>query len=298
MNIERLKYFMSLAETLNFTETAEEFYTTQSNISKQIMNLEKELDTILFSREHRGIKLTPAGKALLPYAARLLEDYGSLEHALLPYHNAKNMTLRICSIPVMMNYNITDLIAQFHDIHPNILLQIKEIESSTLLRTVDDGECDIAYTRIFDLNSEKYEKITVKQDRFVAILPKQHPLATNSLLSLIELKEEHFYQLDIHTQLYQQFCTLCKQAKFQPRVAYTGTHIPNILDFVSKGLGVSLLMEHSFDPTRYPSLVCIPLETTIQSELAFIRHRSLPHSLASEYFWNYISSHSNNSSKK
>ncbi len=288
MNIDCFKYFQSLSKTLNFTETAEQFYTTQSNISKQIINLEKELDTTLFIREHRGITLTPAGKALLPYATKILEDYSSLEQALLPYQNSKNTTLRICGIPVMMNYNITELISKFHNKYPDTLLHIQEIESINLLKTVDEGQCDIAYMRVFELNTEKYEKITVDHDNFVAVLPKTHLLADKDSINLSELKEEHFYQLDNHTHLYQQFSLLCSQAQFKPIVAYTGTHLQNILDFISKGMGVSLIMENSFNHTLHPNIVCIPLDTTIQSELAFIRHKNSHHTPISQQFWNFI----------
>ena len=288
MNIDRFKYFLSLSKTLNFTETAEEFYTTQSNVSKQIIHLEKELDTTLFIREHRSISLSPAGKALLPYASKLLEDYNDLEHALLPYQNSKNTTLRISGIPVMMNYNITELISRFHKNYPDTLMHIAEIESINLLKTVDEGQCDLAYMRIFEINTEKYEKLTVEYDSFVAVLPKSHPLATKNQINLSELKEEHFYQLDNHTQLYQQFFLLCNQAQLKPTVAYTGTHIQNILDFISKGMGVSLMMKNSFNHTLYPNIVCVPLETTIQSELAFIRHKNLHHSSVSDQFWSYI----------
>lgn len=288
MNIDRFKYFQSLSKTLNFTETAEQFYTTQGNVSKQIINLEKELDTTLFIREHRSISLSPAGRALLPYVSKLLEDYSNLEHALLPYQNSKNTTLRISGIPVMMNYNITEIISKFHNMYPNTQLHIKEMESINLLKSVDEGQCDIAYMRIFELNLEKYEKITVEYDSFVAVLPKNHPLAQKKQINLSELSKEHFYQLDNYTQLYQQFSILCSQAQFKPTVAYTGTHLQNILDFISKGMGVSLVMENSFNHTLHPDIVCVPLDTTIQSELAFIRHRNSHHTPISQQFWNFI----------
>jgi LysR family transcriptional activator of glutamate synthase operon len=78
MNIERFKYFLDLATTLNFTETAEINFTTQGNISKQIIAFEKDLDTILFNRKHRKISLTAAGNALLPHAEKILLDYSTL----------------------------------------------------------------------------------------------------------------------------------------------------------------------------------------------------------------------------
>jgi len=177
MNIERLKYFLDLTVTLNYTETAERFFTTQSNISKQIISLEKELNTVLFSRKHRKIMLTDAGRVLLPYAEKILSDHVSLLNALFPFQNTGHAALRIGAIPVMVNYNVTGFIGEFHRQHPDIQLDVNEIESINLLKELNEGHYDIAYIRIFELDSSKYEKITIEYDQFAVVLPLDHSLA-------------------------------------------------------------------------------------------------------------------------
>lgn len=67
MDIHKLEAFVVLAETLTYTETAERQFTTQGNISKQIISLEKELEVELFERSHRKIALTHAGRLTLPF---------------------------------------------------------------------------------------------------------------------------------------------------------------------------------------------------------------------------------------
>lgn len=288
MNTERLRYFLDLATTLNFTETAEKNFTSQSNISKQIIALEKELDTILFHREHRKITLTDAGKALLPHAGKILGDCTSLYQAILPFQNSKCSTLKICCIPVMANYNVTGLIAEFHHNHPDILLDVREVESIGLLNELDEGTCDIAYIRYFEMNSDKYDKVTVGFDKFAAVLPKDHPLAKKEVISLFELKDEHFFQLDKNTQLFNSFYSACQEAGFQPKIGYTGTRIDNILDFVSNGMGISLMMENSVKRLHRPGIAVIPIDIIVRSELAFIRSKHEKHSSASNIFWKYI----------
>lgn len=288
MDIERLKYFLDLTVTLNFSETAERLFTTQSNISKHIIALEKELNTTLFNREHRKITLTKAGQALLPYAEKILSDYSSLQNALQPYKESKTTILKIGAIPVMVNYNVTGLIADFHKTYPDILLDVKEVESINLLTELNEGNCDIAYIRIFEMNNEKYEKITVEHDQFAVVLPVNHLLSKKNLISLAELKNDHFYQLGKHTQLFDQFYSLCQRAGFEPKVGYTGTRIDNILDFVSKGMGVSLMMQHSIKALKHPGIVVIPLDVTVNSELVFIRLKNQNPSPASISFWKFL----------
>ncbi len=289
MNLDLLKYFLDLSVTLNFTETAERFYTTQGNISKHIIALEKELNTALFSRKHRKIELTGAGKALLPHAEKLLSDYSVLQNALIPFQNSKKPLLRIGAIPVMVNYNVTGLIAEFHHKYPDILLDVKEVESIHLPGELNEGNCDIAYIRLFETDTDKYEKITAEYDQFAAVLPQNHPLAENTVILLSDLKEEHFLQLDKNTQLFNQFYALCQKAGFNPDVSYIGTHMDMILDFISKGMGVSLMMQNSVKRLNRPGIVIHPLDITIKSELAFIRPKNRHHSSVSNQFWDFLS---------
>jgi LysR family transcriptional activator of glutamate synthase operon len=188
----------------------------------------------------------------------------------------------------MGNYNVTGLISEFHHTYPNILLKVREVESINLLNELDEGNCDIAYIRLFELNSDKYEKITVGFDQFAAVLPQNHPLAKREMISLSELKDESFYQLDRNTQLLNSFYSACQKAGFQPNIGYTGTHIDNILDFVSNGVGISLMMQNFIKPLNYPGIVIIPIDIVVKSELAFIRSKCQKQSSPSNIFWKYI----------
>ena len=288
MNLEHFRCFLDLAITLNFTDTAEMNFTTQSNISKKIITLEKELDTILFFREHRKVTLTDAGKALLPYAKKILSDYSELNEAILPFQNSKGCIIKMCAIPVMASYNVPGLIAEFCHTYPDIIIDVREIESINLLRELDEGICDIAFIRIFETNSDKYEKITYEFEKFAVFLPQNHHLAKKEIIPLLELKDELFFQLDKNTQLFNLFYSTCEKAGFKPKVGYIGTHIDNILDFISKGMGISLIMKNYGNYITYPQIVVIPIDITVSSELAFIRSKSKKHSSASNTFWKYL----------
>ncbi|MBU3112613.1 LysR family transcriptional regulator [Clostridium lacusfryxellense] len=289
MKIEHIRCFLDLTITLNFTETAEMNFTTQSNISKQIITLEKELDITLFFREHRKISLTDAGKALLPYAKKILSDYSALNQAILPFQNSKCSIIKMGAIPVMANYNLPRLIAEFCNNYSDVLLDVKEIESINLLRELDEVSCDIAFIRIFETNSDKYEKITFKFDKFAVVLPQNHRLSKKEMIPLLELKNELFFQLDKNTQLFNLFYVACENAGFKPQIGYSGTRIVNILDFVSNGMVISLMMENSVKCLHYPGIVVIPIDIIVRSELAFIRSKSKKHSSASDIFWKYLS---------
>lgn len=70
MEIRQLKYFLQVAETLNFSKASRKLYVTQSTLSQQISHLEQEIGMPLFERNSHEVYLTEAGKELLPYAQR------------------------------------------------------------------------------------------------------------------------------------------------------------------------------------------------------------------------------------
>jgi len=73
MNTRQLEYFVSLAETLNFTKTAQKFFISQTAVTKQIKILEYSLDTKLFNRNNHHVELTPAGNVFLAEAKAILQ---------------------------------------------------------------------------------------------------------------------------------------------------------------------------------------------------------------------------------
>lgn len=74
MELRQLKYFVKVAETLNFSEASRNLFITQSTLSQQIRQLEQELGTALFQRDSHRVELTEAGSELLPYAMRTIRD--------------------------------------------------------------------------------------------------------------------------------------------------------------------------------------------------------------------------------
>ena len=85
MDQQKLRLFLDLTETLNYTETAERNYMTQGNVSKKINALERELQVPLFDRKNRQIQLTEEGQLLLPAIRRIVEDYQALADTLSDY---------------------------------------------------------------------------------------------------------------------------------------------------------------------------------------------------------------------
>lgn len=100
MNIRQLQYFVDLSETLNFTKTAQNFYISQTAITKQIQSLEGDLGIPLFHQSKKSVSLTSEGQAYLPYAKKILEDIDLSYKVIEEYRRGKRCTFLL----VLLNH--------------------------------------------------------------------------------------------------------------------------------------------------------------------------------------------------
>ncbi|MFC6176914.1 LysR family transcriptional regulator [Companilactobacillus huachuanensis] len=287
MDLNKLKAFVNLSKTLNYTETAESLFTTQGNISKQILSLEKDFDVSLFKRAHRKIELTEQGKLILPYAQKIVNDYTELTDALGNYQQVHNMTINMHTIPTMPNYQSFGIVSQFLHDYPAVQMQLKEEESYHLITSLKSGKCEVIFARTFEFDEPKLERIVMEDDKFVAMVPNNHALATQNKLDLADLKDEKFLILGNSTNLYLPVLELCQRAGFNPDVFYEGTRVDLIMKMVQNNMGVSVMAAKTAKQFENQAVSIIPLTANILNKLCFIRVKG-QHSKANNLFWKYI----------
>ncbi|WP_313538911.1 LysR family transcriptional regulator [Enterococcus sp.] len=287
MDIHKLEIFIDLSETLNYTETAERQFTTQGNISKQIIALEKEVGAPLFERAHRQISLNPLGELLLPHAQEIVMQYQQMQQHLSEQLSQDSLVLMMLTIPTMANYYGFELITKFLKHHPEVDVQLKEGEGNALLPFLKSGQNHVIFARTFSRTMAECEMLLTEEDRFVAVLPKHHPLANEKKIALADLGMEQFVALEEDTLIYQPMVDLCHEAGFDPQISFRSARIDLLLNMVERELGVSLLMEKSIDKYWVDRVAIVPITPTKKSYLSFIRTKN-SHSLASQLLWQYI----------
>lgn len=284
MELEHLRDFVMLAETRSFARTAEQLFTTQSTISKHIKSLENELGTPLFTRTSRHVELNDFGRLFLPYAEKILQIQYEYTTAFYNQMENKKSTLSIGSIPVMAQYRITDVIVQFKNENKNFKLNVIEAETEELKEHLRENRCEIAFVRESERPEEDFVSIPYYTDTLVALLPISHPLADRKSLALKELCQEDFVLLKEKTFLYDLCLTACQNAGFTPNVVFTGHRLENILDFVAKGLGISLLMERQTMHYEPNQVSVIPIAPPITSRIQLIYQKNRKLSAAAKHF--------------
>ncbi|MFD2942427.1 LysR family transcriptional regulator [Flavobacterium notoginsengisoli] len=141
MELRQLKYFVRAAELLNFTQAAEDLFITQSTLSHQIKELENSLDTLLFDRIAKRVRLTEAGEVMLQYARKTIHQAEESRQVLLDLNNMKSGKIIIGS-----TYGLQELlmesIVEYNEKYPDIEIQIIYGSTTDLLQKTLDYEID------------------------------------------------------------------------------------------------------------------------------------------------------------
>ncbi len=281
-----LNEFIVLAETENYLQASETLFISQSSLSKHIKSLEDEIGVPLFDRSTRKVKLNEYGTTFLKYARQMLDVEYCLLRDIAEIREAGQNILRIGSIPLMAPYRITDIIVKFQKNNPGCSISLLEGESADLKDMLRKNQCDLAFIREESTSDPEFAKFPFTSDHLVAVLPETHPLATSEAVRLEQLRDEHFLFLQPDSLLYNLSTSACQRAGFSPNITYTGKRAENIIDLVSKGMGVSLLMEKPILSLALsePKISIVDVEPRVTSNIFIYYKKNVPLSALAKRF--------------
>ncbi|MCH5202291.1 MAG: LysR family transcriptional regulator [Oscillospiraceae bacterium] len=250
MDINLIKYFVSVAQTLNFSEAARQNFVSQSTVSRGIQEIEKELGASLFSRNKRSVMLTPEGKALLPYAMEIIENLNSATFTIDKLQRGIDGKITIGYDETGGPY-IADYIKVFVKKYPDITVDIKKIEMSEEILALDNNDCDIVFMlRDMMPDSPDIEHIEVYNDS-MSLICQRGMLKGNE----IEFDKLHNQGVVLLSEgenpiLYMEILDLFRTYNIIPRIVNRFDSVKSVILAVSAGIGVSLL----------PTSICTSLE--------------------------------------
>ena len=242
MELRHLRYFVAVAEELNFTKAADKMCTVQPSLSQQIKDLEDEVGVKLLLRSNRKVELTAEGEAFLEEA--LL----SLEHARRAVTAARNVSknnqqrLNIGFLPVaemkIFPYIMPNIRAHFPELNINFQ-SLTDAEQFTALKA---GNIDIAFTRYQD-TSEDLESIYIFREPLVLIMPKDIPEAQSKEINIKDFNQKNFVISDesASPELTRLIRDFFQSKKLTPNIVQYSNNILLNINLVSMGVGWSLV---------------------------------------------------------
>lgn len=244
MELRHLRYFIVVAEELNFTRAAERLHIAQPPLSQQIQALEAELKVQLFERKKRPLQLTAAGQVLLT-EARLV--FATVERAIISTKRASRGEigrLVVGANSSIANSVLPDILRIFRSRFGDVELVLRELTSKQQVLELRSRQIDVGFDRLPNENENDPDLsfLPILQESLVIALPEQHPLAAQSQIPLYALADEPFVlpPPDL-VPSYSQIITLCQQVGFTPKVVQQATWMITVLSLVAGGVGVALL---------------------------------------------------------
>lgn len=187
MEIRHLKYFVKIAETLNFSEAAKALFITQSTLSQQIRQLEQEVNAQLFERNNHNVRLTEAGEELLPYARQTLQASQACLDRIQDLQDMQAGTLNI-GVTYSFSSILTETLFTFIKRYPKVKLHIYNKPMAELMKMLERDEVDFALTfRPAELN-KNIESQFLFDNHLAVIVRNDHPLSQKKTISIAELE--------------------------------------------------------------------------------------------------------------
>ena len=186
MELRQLKYFLKIAETLNFSEAAKELCITQSTLSQQIKQLEDEFDTRLFARNSHGVALTEAGDELLPFARNTV---GAADVCRERMCDLQNMLVGVLNIGVTYSFSpiLTETIFTFIRKFPGVKLNVCYKPMAELMEMLRQRKIDFVLAFKPSVPMPDVESHILFQNYLAAIVSANHPLASRENVSLDDM---------------------------------------------------------------------------------------------------------------
>ncbi|HWV98547.1 MAG TPA: LysR substrate-binding domain-containing protein [Candidatus Acidoferrum sp.] len=285
MELRHLRYFVAVAEELNFTKAAAKLHLAQPSLTRQIHNLEEEIGVRLLNRSKSQVALTEEGRSFLVDARRILAL--ATESILAVQRLSRGETGHL-NIAYLSNFDfelLPETLAVFRQTFPHIALNLFDMTPAEQFRALDARKIDLGFVGLpppATAGGLRWEKIA--RHRTVVVLPTKHRLAGKRHVNLRDLETLFFVGMSdkTHPGFRDWLNATCRQAGFTPRVLQDAELEPALMNFVAEGLGVTLAREH-IKKLPHPGVTFRPLAPPVRSDYCIAWNRDNDSRALQEY---------------
>lgn len=262
LDSRRLRVLLAVERGGSLAAAADELGYTPSAVSQQIRALEAELGTLVLERRGRGVLLTEPGRALAAHAHRIVDALGAAEAEVQAIAGLRAGVLRMGWFSTAGAVLVPRAIARFRERHPAIELVLDEADPDECAQRLRDGDLDVAVVYEFRLDPPLpggLRLVPLLEDRLHIALPPHHRLARRKRVRLAELSGESWIQGVRRGSTVDTLPAACREAGFEPRIAFQTDDPLAWQGLVAAGVGVAVMPQLSVSTAR-PDIVVRPLD--------------------------------------
>ena len=221
------------------SQAAEALFVTQPTLTARLKGLERELEAVLFIRSGRGMRLSEAGRAYLPYAERTLDAARAGRRLLAELARGESGHLALGAAPAVGTYVLPRILTQFRRTHPKVALAVRTGHSEEVLELVLREQVEIGLGRA--LRHPDVQAIPLYEDELVLVVDPTHRFAEAGAVGTEEISEVQLILFDRTSSYHRLTNEFFRGAGAVPRAVMELDNIDAAKKMVEQGLGVALL---------------------------------------------------------
>jgi DNA-binding transcriptional LysR family regulator len=240
VQLSQVEAVVAVARDGQISRAATSLFVTQPALTARIHSLEDELGTTLFTRSGRGMELTAAGRAFLPYAERALAALNDGSALLAELGRGGAGELRVGAAPAVSTYVLPLLLVRYTEAHPNVRLVVRTGHSEEIVELVLRQEIDVGLTREL-APDRRIASRTLYEDELVLVARRGHPLTLDDRVDVSRIGEARLILFDRTSSYFDLTNAFFRQAGVAPRGVMELDNIDAAKQMVEQGLGIALL---------------------------------------------------------
>lgn len=276
ITLRQLQAFVEVAHAGSFTRAADSLHLTQSTLTAQIQQLESQAGLKLFDRTTRRVLLTAEGARFLPVAQRLISDFAAALADLESRAQLRKGEVSLAGAPSVVTRLLPSALSRFRAEHPQIRIRIRDDSAGSLEQRVLNNEVDFAIAGNHSQQAE-LDYRPLLRDRYGLVVPREHPLAQESLIDWAAIPAAELLLLSPDTGIRAQLERFVNEGLIPIELggaAMEATNPAGLAALIAQGLGVSILPALAADTHSFDQLRFIPLHRPrLAREICLITRR-------------------------
>jgi len=275
MEIRQLKYFVAIAKFGSFQSAANKLFVAQPALSRQIAELEREIQVKLFERQARGVALTAAGQTFLADVEKIFVDLEQAKRRVVQTAHGMlgSITVGLAGY-FSWHKSVLGAISKFREEHDNIELTLTTAEISLeIQRQISRGLVDCGFTLYSFNEDDKLSRKKVLTSRFLLAVPAHWPVARAKRPRLTDVMTEPFvwFPREVAPAFYDRYLMMCNKAGFSPRIEQYAISEIGRLSMVATGAGCAIVTSAAMyhKPEQVMLLEMDELDLTVDLELVW-----------------------------
>ena len=283
--MQRYITLLRVIDLQNITKAAQDMGYTQSAVSQMIQSLEKELQLTLVTRSRNGVRLTREGAELYPYVVRMVNEHRALMDKDREILGLEGGLIRIGTLSSYSSQWLPAIIKEFQAKYPGVKFRMRQGDYTTVPEYIRQGDVDFGFVNPDARTVQGLETVFIREGNHSAILPRGHRLSGNRVVTLRELAEEPYIQLETGelSEPIEAFHALGLEPDIELRMHDNFS----VCTMVEAGIGVSVMPNLALKKMNF-DIVILPTEPMVKRKVAFAMKKRELLPIASQRFIDFF----------